>query len=121
MQEMINGTLVDGGWRSPEVAEALDLCLACKGCRHDCPTGVDMAAYKSQVLYHKHRGRLRPLSHYALGWLPRWGRLATKLRLGVLANFALQTPGLKHLVRAVAGVHQRRPTPSFRPVAAASH
>ena len=121
LQEMINGTLVDGGWRSPEVAEALDLCLACKGCRHDCPTGVDMAAYKSQVLYHKHRGRLRPLSHYALGWLPRWGRLATKLRLGVLANFALQTPGLKHLVRAVAGVDQRRPMPRFRTGAAASH
>ncbi|MGI5952138.1 MAG: FAD-binding and (Fe-S)-binding domain-containing protein, partial [Brooklawnia sp.] len=104
LQEMVNGTFVDTGWRSPEVAEALELCLACKGCRRDCPTGVDMAAYKSRVLYEKHRGRLRPLSHYALGWLPRWGRLATRLRLGVLANFALQTPGLKHLVRAVAGV-----------------
>lgn len=120
LQEMINGTLVGDGWRSAEVAEALDLCLACKGCRHDCPTGVDMAAYKARVLHEKHRGRLRPLPHYALGWLPRWGRLATRLRLGALANFALQTPGLKHLVRAVAGVDQRRPMPRFRTGAAAS-
>lgn len=121
LQEMLNGSLVTGGWRSPEVAEALELCLACKGCRHDCPTGIDMAAYKSRVLHEKYRRRLRPLSHYALGWLPRWGRLATRLRLGRLANFALQTPGLKHLVRAVAGVDQRRPMPRFRTGAAASH
>lgn len=120
LQEMINGTLVGGGWRSPEVAEALELCLSCKGCRRDCPTGVDMAAYKSRVLHEKHKGRIRPMTHYALGWLPRWGRLTTRLRLGVLANFALQTPGLKHLVRAVAGVDQRRPMPRFRRGPAAS-
>lgn len=121
LQEMINGTLLTDGWRSPEVAQALDLCLACKGCRHDCPTGVDMAAYKSRVLYESHRGRLRPLSHYALGWLPRWGRLLTRLRLGWLANLGLQTPGVKHLIRAVAGVDQRRPMPLFRSGPAASH
>lgn len=120
LQEMLNGSLISGGWRSPEVTEALELCLACKGCRHDCPTGIDMAAYKSRVLSEKYRHRLRPLSHYALGWLPRWGRLATKLRLGMLANFATQTPGLKHLVRGLAGVDQRRPMPKFRTGAAAS-
>ncbi|GAA2183317.1 FAD-binding and (Fe-S)-binding domain-containing protein [Brooklawnia cerclae] len=121
LQEMVNGTLVSGGWRSPEVAEALELCLACKGCRHDCPTGTDMAAYKSRVLYERHKGRPRPLSHYALGWLPRWGRLLTKLRLGWLANLGTQTPGLKHVIRAVAGVDQRRPMPRFRSGRAASH
>lgn len=120
LQEMVNGTLITGGWGSPEVAEALELCLACKGCRHDCPTGIDMAAYKSRVLFEKYRRRLRPMSHYALGWLPRWGRLATRLRVGVLANFALQTPGLKHIVRAIAGVDQRRPMPRFRLGASAS-
>ncbi len=120
LQEMINGTLVTGGWRSPEVAEALELCLACKGCRHDCPTGIDMAAYKSRVLYEKNKGRLRPVSHYAMGWLPRWGRLATKLRLGRVANLALQTPGVVHLIRAVVGIDQRRPMPRFRGGAAAS-
>ena len=121
LQEMLNGELITGGWASPEVAEALELCLACKGCRRDCPTGIDMAAYKSRVLFEKHKHRLRPLSHYALGWLPRWGRLATKLRLGAVANFVLQTPGLSAIVKAVAGVDQRRPMPRFRTGAAASH
>lgn len=121
LQEMINGTLITDGWSSPEVAEALELCLSCKGCRRDCPTGVDMAAFKSRVLFEKYRGKLRPTSHYAMGWLPRWGRLATKLRIGHLMNFVLQTPGLQHIARAVAGVDQRRPMPRFRTGAAASH
>ena len=66
LQEMANGTLVSG-WRAPEVAEALDLCLSCKGCASDCPTGIDMATYKSEVLYQRYRRRPRPRSHYALG------------------------------------------------------
>ncbi|HLT62316.1 MAG TPA: FAD-linked oxidase C-terminal domain-containing protein, partial [Microlunatus sp.] len=114
LQEMINGDLVGQGWRSPEVHEALDLCLSCKGCARDCPTGIDMAAYKAQVLDHSYRGRLRPRSHYTLGWLPRWGRLIT--RLGVLAgvvNTAMSLPGLRSLVRWSAGVDQRRQLPRF--------
>ena len=92
---MINGELVHG-WRSPEVHEALDLCLSCKGCARDCPTGIDMAAYKSQVLDHTYRRQLRPRSHYALGWLPRWGRLITRYRgLARLINFSTSMPGLR--------------------------
>ena len=113
LQEMVNGTLVDG-WRSPEVHEALDLCLSCKGCARDCPTGIDMAAYKSTVLDHSYAGRLRPRSHYALGWLPRWGRLITRLRgLAPLVNLTTSTPGLRSLVRWSAGVDQRRSLPKF--------
>ena len=63
LQEMINGELVDGGWRSQEVADSLDMCLSCKACSTDCPAGVDMAAMKSETLYRKYRGRLRPMSH----------------------------------------------------------
>ena len=74
LQEMVNGTLVTDGWRSDEVHEALDLCLSCKGCASDCPTGVDMATYKSEALHQRYRRRLRPRSHYALGRLPRWLR-----------------------------------------------
>lgn len=114
LQEMINGELITGGYSAPEVHEALDLCLSCKGCRRDCPTGVDMAAYKSQVIDHHYRGRLRPRSHYALGWLPRWGRLITKVPgLAGLINLSTATPGLRSLVRWTAGVDQRRSLPRF--------
>ncbi len=114
LQEMINGELVTGGWKSPEVHQALDLCLSCKGCARDCPTGIDMAAYKAQVLDHTYRGRLRPRSHYALGWLPRWGRLITRSRaLAGLVNLTTSTPGIRSIVRWSAGVDQRRSLPRF--------
>ncbi|MGV9349303.1 FAD-binding and (Fe-S)-binding domain-containing protein [Streptomyces spiralis] len=109
LQEMANGTLVAGGWRAPEVHEALDLCLACKGCASDCPTGVDMASYKAEVLHQAYRGRLRPRSHYALGWLPVWARLAS--RLPRLTNWLMNAPGLAQLGKFAAGVDQRRDLP----------
>ena len=90
LQEMINGSDVRGGWRSPEVHEALDLCLSCKGCASDCPTGVDMAAYKAEVLHQSYRRRIRPASHYSLGWLPRWAKLASAAPR--LANAAVRLP-----------------------------
>ena len=114
LQEMINGEVIQLGWRSPAVHEALDLCLSCKGCARDCPTGVDMAAYKARVLDHTYRGTLRPRSHYALGWLPRWGRLITRHGgLAQLVNLTTGTPGLRRLVRWSAGVDQRRSLPKF--------
>jgi Fe-S oxidoreductase len=101
------------------VHEALDLCLSCKGCARDCPTGIDMAAYKAQVLDHTYRGKIRPRSHYALGWLPRWGRLITRRRLlSSLVNVSTATPGVRRLVRWAAGIDQRRSLPRFASVAA---
>jgi Fe-S oxidoreductase len=118
LQELVNGSGVQG-WRAPEVHEALDLCLSCKGCARDCPTGIDMAAYKSQVLDHTFRHKIRPRSHYALGWLPRWGRLITRAKvLSGVINFSTATPGVRSLVRWMAGVDQRRPLPRFASVAA---
>ncbi len=114
LQEMIIGDVVTGGWKDPAVHEALDLCLSCKGCARDCPTGIDMASYKSQVIDHTYRGRLRPRSHYALGWLPRWGRMITRSRaLATMINFTTSTPGLRNVVRFSAGVDQRRSLPRF--------
>jgi len=111
LQEMIDGRLVKGGWRAPEVHEALDLCLSCKGCLNDCPTGIDMATYKSEVLHQSYKGRLRPRSHYVLGRLPFWARLASPVAW--LANLGMRTPGLRSIARWVAGVDQRRSLPTF--------
>jgi FAD/FMN-containing dehydrogenase/Fe-S oxidoreductase len=113
LEEMINGTLVTGGWRAPEVREALDLCLSCKACSAECPVGVDMASYKAETLYQAYRGRLRPRSHYALGQLPRWAALAA--RVPGLANAALTRPVLSRAARRAAGIDPRRALPPFAP------
>jgi FAD/FMN-containing dehydrogenase/Fe-S oxidoreductase len=110
LQELANGSLVEG-FRSAEVAEALDLCLSCKGCASDCPAGVDMATYKAEVLYQRYRRRLRPAAHYSLGWLPRWAGLAS--RAPGLANAALRRPALAGLARRLGGIDARRPLPRF--------
>jgi FAD/FMN-containing dehydrogenase/Fe-S oxidoreductase len=111
LQEAIDGRLITGGIVAPEVHEALDLCLSCKGCASDCPTGIDMATYKSEVLSQTYRGKLRPRSHYVLGRLPTWARLTSPIAW--LANLGLRIPGLAHLARWVAGVDQRRSLPTF--------
>lgn len=113
LQEMIDGRLVDGGFSSPEVHEALDLCLSCKGCLSDCPTGVDMASYKAIVLDETYRGKIRPRSHYILGRLPFWARLTAPFAR--LANAVMRVPGIVHLARWLAGVDQRRSLPAFAP------
>src|SRR5690348_11368037 len=110
LQELANGSLVRG-FGAAEVAESLDLCLSCKGCSSDCPAGVDMAAYKAEVLYQRYRRRLRPPAHYSLGWLPRWARLAS--RAPGLANTALHAPGLAGLAKRLGGIDARRPLPRF--------
>ncbi|QZS56593.1 FAD-binding and (Fe-S)-binding domain-containing protein [Rhodococcus opacus] len=111
LQEMINGTGIEGGWRSPEVHDALDLCLSCKGCSSDCPTGVDMAAFKSEVLHQSYKGRVRPASHYSLGWLPRWAKIAS--RAPGLVNATMRVPGIGPLALSSAGVDKRRTIPPF--------
>jgi Fe-S oxidoreductase len=106
---MIRGDLVTDGWSSPEVHEALDLCLSCKGCARDCPTGVDMATYKSQVLDRTYRGRIRPRSHYTLGRLP--GLVALGSRTPRVANAVLRLKPALTVGRWLAGVDQRRSLP----------
>jgi FAD/FMN-containing dehydrogenase/Fe-S oxidoreductase len=114
--EMLEGhpdSAVTDGWRSTEVKDALDLCLACKGCKSDCPTGVDMATYKAEFLSHHYARRLRPAAHYSMGWLPLWARLS-RLAPG-LVNAVLHAPGLARLGKSVAGVAGQRDAPVFAP------
>jgi Fe-S oxidoreductase len=112
LQEALDGSLV-GGLDDPAVHEALDLCLACKGCATDCPTGVDMATYKAEVLHQTWSGRRRPRSHYAMGRLPQW--LALAGRFGGVAS-RLGSGPLGRLAKAVAGVDRRRSLPAVAPV-----
>ena len=110
--EMANGQVVRGGWRSAEVAEALDLCLSCKGCKRDCPVGVDMAAYKTEFLAQRYRGRLRPPSHYAMGALPRWLRVVGRLpEWAVTALNAAARGPLGAVAKRAAGIDPRRAIP----------
>ncbi len=108
LQEVVRGEL---DWRAPEVHDALDLCLSCKGCASDCPTGIDMATYKAEVLHQSYRGRLRPRSHYSLGRLPLWARLAGWTP--GLANLMMRLPLVGRLMLWVAGVDGRRSVPAF--------
>ncbi|WP_183093540.1 FAD-binding and (Fe-S)-binding domain-containing protein [Nocardioides stalactiti] len=108
LQEAVTGGLA-GGLTDPAVLEALDLCLSCKGCASDCPTGVDMAEHKSEVLHQAYAGRRRPRSHYVMGRLPRWARLGAPLaRAG---NLALKGGPFASLAKAVAGMDARRSLP----------
>ncbi|MFH9002918.1 FAD-binding and (Fe-S)-binding domain-containing protein [Streptomyces afghaniensis] len=112
--EMLGGhadSAVTDGWRSPEVRDALDLCLACKGCKSDCPTGVDMATLKAEFLAHHYEGRMRPAAHYSMGWLPVWARLS-RIAPG-LVNSALHAPGLARAGKRLAGVDAARQAPVF--------
>ena len=74
--EMLEGNPLADGWRDESVKEALDLCLACKGCRHECPVNVDMATYKSEFLAHYYEQHRRPRTALAFGLIHYWARLA---------------------------------------------
>ncbi|MCY7396697.1 MAG: FAD-binding oxidoreductase [Nocardioides sp.] len=114
LQEALDGDLVKG-LGDPAVADALDLCLACKGCASDCPTGVDMATYKAEALYQRYDGveahERRPRSHYLLGRLPVWARLAAPV--APVVNAMMRLGPVASLARATAGMDQRRSIPTF--------
>ncbi|EHR49375.1 FAD/FMN-dependent dehydrogenase [Saccharomonospora marina XMU15] len=114
--EMLQGDVVTDGWQSKEVADALELCLACKGCTSDCPVKVDVPSYKAEFRKHHYRSlrRWRPRHAYAFGFIDQASRLATAVP--ELANLATRTPGLRTIAKLVAGIDRRRPLPRFAPM-----
>ncbi len=109
--EMTQGEVIQARWRDEHVKESLDLCLACKGCKSDCPVSVDVASYKAEFLSHYYEGRLRPRSAYAFAHIDRWARMASYAPW--LVNLGTQLPGLRNVAKWMAGMPQQRKVPAF--------
>lgn len=114
LQEVTNGSMI-ASFTSKEVHESLEMCLSCKACASDCPAGVDMAQYKSEVLHRTYRGKRRPITHYSLGWLPRWlSALHRVPRAGpAVINRTLGISWLSRLLLRAGGIDPRRSAPTF--------
>jgi FAD/FMN-containing dehydrogenase/Fe-S oxidoreductase len=109
--EMLRGDPLEGGWKNEYVKEALDLCLACKACKSECPIQVDMATHKAEFLAHYYEGRTRPRAAYAMGLIYRW---ATLVRVAPwLVNILGRAPLTSHLMKLFGGISQKRQVPKF--------
>lgn len=109
--EMLEGNPIDDGWRSEHVKEALDLCLACKGCKGDCPVNVDMATYKAEFLSHYYEHRPRPVTAYSMGLISVVARAAA--HVPEVVNLLTRTPGVRSLTKLLGGIAQQREIPKF--------
>lgn len=111
--EMTQRDVIPDGWQSEAVKDSLDLCLACKGCKSDCPVGVDVATYKSEFLSHYYEGRARPLNAYVFANIDLFARVAS--RVPGLVNLATQLPVLRDLAKAAGAIPKQRSIPAFAP------
>ncbi len=109
--EMLRGDVIAKGWRDEHVKDALDLCLACKGCKNECPVNVDMATYKAEYLSHYYEHRLRPMPAYSMGLIYWWSRLAAPI--APVVNFFTRTRPFSTLLKALGGIAQERQIPQF--------
>ncbi|MGA9504949.1 MAG: FAD-linked oxidase C-terminal domain-containing protein, partial [Terriglobales bacterium] len=111
--EMTKRDVIKDGWKSEAVKESLDLCLACKGCKSDCPVGVDVATYKAEFLSHYYESNRRPLKAMGLSNIDLWMRAAS--HVPGLVNLTTQLPGLRDLAKLVGGIPAQRRIPAFAP------
>jgi FAD/FMN-containing dehydrogenase/Fe-S oxidoreductase len=107
LHEMTRGEVIRDGWNSEAVEDALSLCLACKGCKADCPVGVDVATWKAEFRSHHYATRRRPRSAYSMGFVDTWARAAAIAP--AVANVAARTRAAKW----AAGIDRRARLPRF--------
>jgi Fe-S oxidoreductase len=108
----LSGQLGSDALASRELYDTLALCVSCKGCKRECPTGVDMAAMKIEFLHHYHRRHPRSLHDKLVAHLPRYARAAA--RLAPILNLRDRVPGLAKLSELLAGFAARRTLPKWR-------
>ena len=109
--EMLQGNPMKHGWKSEAVKESLDYCLACKGCKQECPVNVDMATYKAEFLFHYFKGKIRPVQMYLFGYMFKWAKLASKMP--AVANFFTQAPPFSTVMKRIANIAPEREIPMF--------
>ncbi len=109
--EMMRGKEVNDAWKSKEVKESLDLCLACKGCLGECPVNVDMATYKAEYFAHYYKKHSRPRAAYTFGLIDKWAALGSNI--SGISNFFTQNKFLKGIVKTVGGIAPEREIPKF--------
>ncbi len=109
--EMLQGEVIEDGWKNEEVKKSLDLCLSCKACKSECPANVDLATYKSEFLSHYYEGKFRPLNAYAFGMIDRWASLAAIAPR--IANGISSAPGINQLLRRALDLAPQREIPQF--------
>jgi Fe-S oxidoreductase len=109
--EMLRGETLKDGWKNDYLKDALDLCLACKACKSECPINVDMATYKAEFLAHYYEGRSRPRAAYSMGLIQRWAGLARVAPW--LVNFFGRAPLTSQLTKWLGGISQKRNLPAF--------
>ncbi len=111
LAEMLRGEVITDGWRSEEVKEALEWCLACKGCRSDCPTHTDMASYKAEFMSHYYASHARPMQAHSMGRIGEWAPLAA--RAPRLINALTGLPMLSNVLKMASGIAVERSLPRF--------
>jgi FAD/FMN-containing dehydrogenase/Fe-S oxidoreductase len=111
--ELLQGEIVRGGWQDEQVKKALDLCLACKACKSECPANVDIATYKAEFLSHFYETNSRPLFAHAFGRIDKWLQIASLAPRA--ANFLSHAPGFSHILRSALRLAPERKIPRLAP------